>query len=879
MSIISSQAMSRMLGAASIAAALAWASTAAAAPSCAAGELAVPFSYTGSDQTYVVPSGYSQATVYLLGAQGGSGMTIAGFAGGTGGLGAQVSGEMTLIPGETLTVGVGGQASTAVNGGGVGGTNLNGGSVAGGTGGGGTDIRKASQVAIAGGGGGGGNGGQDSGPSYPGALGGNGGASGGAGGAGGDSSGSGPFGGSGGTVGAGGAAGAGCGSFASTPGSNSGNGGRAYQFFGNDGSGNGGGGGGGATVGGGGGGGGVGTTGCSGNNNGGGGGGAGGASSTGTLTNATVQEGVNSGNGSVLLCLKSAEFTIGGTGSSAIGNVTLSLTGSAPTQTLVVPANAASFSFPDSLPDGATWSVAVTAKPANQSCTVTPSSGTIAGANVTNLVLSCQTITAQNQTLTLLAGTTGTVSLQTGATGGPFTGATIVTPPAAAAGTASIIQVGGVYTLQFVAAPTYSGTTSLTYTLTSAVGTSTPATVTITVNPRPDPSLDPNVVGLVRGETETAKRFAETQIRSFNDRLEQLHGEGAERVSSARLSVTGDTATACAGNTDEPGALTRRPDYDCAGPKAAYTDPVNTVGYASGATGAASAVPSAAAPAAAGGTTSPYAMWLSGYVNFGSAKDGLADLGNTLVGVSGGIDYRFDSTFTAGIGLGYGHDKTTFGSNGSRTLTDAMSIAVYGSYRPSPGLYVDGLFGFSALDYESDRYVPVPALRARGQRDADQFFGSLTLGYESRSSRGLLFAPYARLWGSSTTLDAFTETGAGIWNLTYAEQTADTLSGTLGMRLENDFTLDNGNLTGRFRFEYTHDFEGSSIANLGYADIGLLAYQIDATSFSKDYLTVGLGFDMHLTSGTLLGVSYDGSAGLNSDTVQHLIQLKLGVPF
>jgi uncharacterized protein YhjY with autotransporter beta-barrel domain len=888
MSLISWRAMPRVLSAASFAAALAWSSTAAAAPSCAAGELSVPFSYTGSDQTYVVPSGYTKATVYLLGAQGASGITIGANTGGSGGLGAQVSGQMTLIPGETLTVGVGGQGSVAVNGGGIGGINVNGGSTRAGTGGGGTDIRKSSQVAIAGGGGGGGNaGGTDGG--NPGANGGNGGTSGAGGQDGANSNPSvGPFGGRGGSVGVGGAAGSGCPSFSSTAGSNSGTGGNAWFFNGSPGSGTGGGGGGGATVGGGGGGAGVGTTGCANNNNGGGGGGAGGTSSAGTLTVSSIQEGVNSGNGSALLCLSVGEFTISGTGSSTVGNVTLSLTSSSPTQTLVVPANAANFSFPTALPDGTAWNVAVTAKPANQSCSVTPASGTLAGANVTNLVLSCQTITAQNQSLTLLAGTTGTVSLQTGAVGGPFTSAAIVTPPAAAAGTASIIQVGGVYTLQFVAAPTYSGTTSLTYTLTSAVGTSIPASVVITVNPRPDPSLDADVVGLVRGEVETAKRFAATQISSFNERLEQLHNEGAQRQSTARLSVTGQSGSdvACQSSGDQVGDLTKRPDYNCAGNAgavagAAYADPRNATAYAAGATGTGASAAPAAASTAAGGTATPtnLAVWLGGYVNFGNNDNGTVNLNNTLVGVSGGVDYRFSPEFTAGIGLGYGHDKTAFGASSSRTLAEALSIAAYGSYRPSPGFYIDGLLGYSQLTYDSERFVTQNSLTARGSRDGDQIFGSISLGYEYRSPRDLLFATYGRLSGSSSTLDGFSETGAGIFNLVYAEQTVDSLSGTLGLRTEKAFALDNGTLTSRVRIEYSHDFEGSSLATLGYDDLGLLIHQIDAPAFSRNYLTLGLGFDAQFREGSTVGLSYNGSVGLNGDSIQHLVQLKFGVPF
>ncbi|QNP47931.1 hypothetical protein H9K75_17690 [Diaphorobacter aerolatus] len=132
------------------------------AQSCAVGETPAAFGFTGGEQTTTVPAGVHSLTVYLSGAQGGAGRSGAGTIGnspnspgGAGGLGGRVRGTLSVTPGSTLSIWVGGQGSQAVNPGGLGeGTN--------GIGGGATDLRVGgngigNRVAIAGGGGGGGN--------------------------------------------------------------------------------------------------------------------------------------------------------------------------------------------------------------------------------------------------------------------------------------------------------------------------------------------------------------------------------------------------------------------------------------------------------------------------------------------------------------------------------------------------------------------------------------------------------------------------------------------------------------------------------------------------------------------------------------------------
>lgn len=290
----------------------------------------------------------------------------------------------------------------------------------------------------------------------------------------------------------------------------------------------------------------------------------------------------------------------------------------------------------------------------NLTVTATDANG-FTGSQPYTLAISAPVPVAPNKSVSMLAGTSASVSLTSGVSGGPFTAATIVTPPNPADGTASITGGGGAYELVFASAASASGAVAISYTLSNNWGASAPATVTFNVAPRPDPSQDPEVIGLINAQVDSARRFAKAQIRNFNDRLEQLHDEGDRRNNSFNVQV-GMT------DTEDTGRLgymeERRPDPadSSFGPLAFTND---------GAAGT--------ALAGSGGSVGRTAFWVGGFVNFGRRDDGALDLHQTLVGISGGVDYRFSPHFIGGIGFGYGHDAADVGQNG--TQSDAQASA------------------------------------------------------------------------------------------------------------------------------------------------------------------------------------------------------------
>jgi hypothetical protein len=212
--------------------------------------------YTGSNQTIIVPFGYTKATIECYGAQGGTG---GGSAGGIGGFGAYAKGELAVTSGQTFTAVVGQSPTDHIGGfggggnGGAPGANGRGGGGGGGNGGNGTDATTNNGFAGAG----------------QGAIGSAGGLKG---------------------IGCSGFLGADGGIGIALQGGAGGNGQTCCCFSTHsDPSGGGGGGGGGS----------AGTSGCSGNDKGAGGGGAGGTSGTGTLSSPVTTQGIQSGNGMI----------------------------------------------------------------------------------------------------------------------------------------------------------------------------------------------------------------------------------------------------------------------------------------------------------------------------------------------------------------------------------------------------------------------------------------------------------------------------------------------------------------------------------------------------------------------------------------------------
>jgi uncharacterized protein YhjY with autotransporter beta-barrel domain len=457
---------------------------------------------------------------------------------------------------------------------------------------------------------------------------------------------------------------------------------------------------------------------------------------------------------------------------------------------------------------------------------------------------------------------------------GTVTGVAVVTAPAH--GTTTVSGTTVTYT------PThdYFGPDTLSYAAFNSVGSSSPATVTVSVSGRPDPTTNAAVIGLLRAQSQTARRFSRAQISNYQGRMEILHrGAASDTAASA-----GFASGRGIGAAPVPAQLpTSSFSIDRAGGVADTTlggafDDRTKIASASGPLGLGGLLPSSfastllsaattrslnlsasgAAPGGSPATAGATDVWIAGNVNFGR-RDQTSDSSSlrfSTDGVSVGIDRRFSDNLALGFGLGYARDATAIGTDGSQSRARGSSIAVYGSYQPGASTFVDGLIGYGALSHDSERYVAAVNDFARGQRKSDQWFGSLAAGYEYRRD-GLLLSPYGRLDFARDRLKQYTETGAGLNALTYFEQTLPTLQFSLGLRAESAHETDFGWALPRLRVEFKHDLRGERQATLAYADlVAGPIYSVTPSGDKRSSLLLGLGSDFILRGGLKLGVDY-----------------------
>ena len=433
--------------------------------------------------------------------------------------------------------------------------------------------------------------------------------------------------------------------------------------------------------------------------------------------------------------------------------------------------------------------------------------------------------------------------------------------------------------LTFTPTHDYFGADSFTYSAFGNAGTSPAAVVAVTIVGRPDPTKDAVVTGLIVAQTDAAKRFSKAQISNFQSRMESLHRTGTDAATPMTGRGPADDRTSVATNLPRKDSDTGRienrglvkentylhasyaaapatPDITIAGQKSVpfLNDAVSLL--ASGSINLASIGSAATGPTgkSAGGAPS---LWLAGSANFGTrtATGDRTGLDFTTSGISMGADRRFGERLALGAGLGFARDKTDIGNDGSHSRARAYSGVVYGSYQPSAQTFIDGLVGIGSLDFKSQRYVTATGEIASGDRKGRQIFGSLAGGYEYRDN-GVLISPYARLDYTSDRLNQASETGAGLYALTYYSQTTPSIQGVLGIRAESVHTTSFGYAAPRLRAEYRHDFQGERQSAISYADAVGGRYGISTGAISRNSLMLGIGSEFVYRGGWALGIDY-----------------------
>lgn len=207
-------------------------------------------------------------------------------------------------------------------------------------------------------------------------------------------------------------------------------------------------------------------------------------------------------------------------------------------------------------------------------------------------------------------------------------------------------------------------------------------------------------------------------------------------------------------------------------------------------------------------------MWLRGNYGIGEKHASAVDGGfeSDQWGFTGGIDYRISDATVAGISLGYGRSNVDFKPVGDGNLkTKSLTGSVYGSVYLG-NFYFDGVFNYADADYDSDRHIVYEEnggsvdRNARGTAGGSTLSGGVSVGYDFVLG-GFTISPTLGYFFVDTSIDSFTETGAGGLNLVYDEQQYESSTGNAGLRITYAWKTSWGVIIPHVRGAYVREFQ------------------------------------------------------------------------
>lgn len=273
-------------------------------------------------------------------------------------------------------------------------------------------------------------------------------------------------------------------------------------------------------------------------------------------------------------------------------------------------------------------------------------------------------------------------------------------------------------------------------------------------------------------------------------------------------------------------------------------------------------------------TALPSAQW----VGWGSALGGRVDVdGSGAVpgwtskygGFVAGGERGFEGSRMKGvIGLAAGFVSGDVNSGGSDADTTSWHAGVYGATVSGPLTVAAAITAaFQEYDYLRSVGVATAAGETTGYAlaaSAEAFLDAARLsGFAP--VEGWRFGPLATIDAGRVRQDGFTETGAGILNLTVSDSDASQTVTGLGIAFGADRTFDARRLAVDARVTWEHVFGDTSVSTESEIPVALARFQATSAAQARDRVAVGLGAALEVSDSVTTHVRYDSRFSSSND--------------
>jgi len=284
----------------------------------------------------------------------------------------------------------------------------------------------------------------------------------------------------------------------------------------------------------------------------------------------------------------------------------------------------------------------------------------------------------------------------------------------------------------------------------------------------------------------------------------------------------------------------------------------------------------------AGQSFDRWGFFLTGMIDRGGASpDGIRpgfDFHNASI--TGGIDYRFNDDFVAGLALGYNQNRSDLDANAGKIDVDGYSLNAYFTWYHNNDFYVEGSAVVDWLDYDLSRNIAYQiASLSGGTTDVNQTASaspggnqySLSLSLGKDFNKGAWSgSPYLRGVYTHLSLDGFSETmsdpngpGSGL-GTSVDSRSFNSMMGVLGGRLSYTASMDWGVLVPNAVLEWNHEFHNNTqtVVTRFLADPTQTPIVLTSPAQDQNFFNIGIGLNAILPQGRSGYFYYEHVAGL-----------------
>ena len=261
---------------------------------------------------------------------------------------------------------------------------------------------------------------------------------------------------------------------------------------------------------------------------------------------------------------------------------------------------------------------------------------------------------------------------------------------------------------------------------------------------------------------------------------------------------------------------------------------------------------------------SPWGFFVNGSISMGKKDATGRELGFDFdtFGLTAGFDYRINAKKVVGIALGYANFESTIG-NSAEMKSTGVTLSGYGSFYITDNLYVDTRVSYGNPEFKQSRSIDFTLGNRRIQKtavsntDADQYSVSMSTGY-SFYKNAWNITPNASFSYVNTTINGFTETGAGAFSFIFDEQKLDSLVWSTGIMISKAISMKKGVLTPQFDFNYNYESKNNAqdvVARFVNAPSDQL-FIIKTDSPDRSFASAGIGFVYISANGKQAYINY-----------------------